>query len=284
MEQVGLTSGEQFLRDAARAYFEDRYERPNMHLNIRLHKDLAWTPALRFTIQGHVNVFVEPSDIGPYPQIFALRSSNVRRFPQPIAIYSVCPEGMTSRPEQRRDMKRLEADGFGLIIVDADGHAKLEFPTIPLIQIISSAEFKNEIRGLPKIVRQRVSETYEDYCGKPVNGVKSITEVIEGLVQQAGNEFVKRGFLPRNRLGNGVAGVLDALHDDARCNNVRAELGGVRNYIRRYRNPSHHWPRGKKKAYEKYADCRHGFLEGIKQIQQFRLAMKGVGLSGNLPR
>lgn len=285
MDLVGLTSGEEFLRDAARKYFEDIFEEPSMHLNSTLHHKLAWRPALRFTVYQHVNVFVEPSESGPYPQIFDLRASDVRRFPEPIAIYSVCPEHMiSSTDQQRRDLRRLEADGFGLITVDSNGVGKRSLSTIPLIQIIDQSEFKSEIVGLPKTIRQRVSESFEDYRAQPVNGVKSLSEVVEGLVQKAGTEIIKRGYLSKSQLGNSVANTLDAMHAENRFQSVRGQIGGLRSYIQRYRNLSHHWPRTKKGAYKKYSDCRHAFLEGIKQIHEFRQAMKNVGLSGNLPR
>lgn len=284
MNIVGLTSGEEYLRDAARTYFEDIYEKPDMHLNSQLHLELEWTPALRFTVHEHINVFVEPCESGPYPQIFSLRSSDVRGFPQPIAIYSVCPEDMTTSPEQRRDLKRLEADGFGLITVDSYGRGKRVLSTIPLVQIISTSEFKREITGLPKKIRQRVSEAYEDYCTKPVNGVKSLSEVVEGLAQQAGSDSVKQKHLSHAQIGNSVASTLDSMHGVNAFLPARAQIGGIRSYIQRYRNLSHHWPRNKRRAYQKYSDCRHAFLEGIKQVHEFRRAMRTVGLSGNLPR
>ena len=81
-----------------------------------------------------------------------------------------------------------------------------------------------------------------------------------------------------------MAGALDALYNAKQFKNVRGAIGGARSYISAYRNPGHHWPRNTKKAYEKYAACRHAFLEGIKQIQRFREAMRSVSLSGNLPK
>ena len=279
---VGLTSGVDFLRDAARMFFEDRYESPVMHLNKELHRDLAWTPALRFTIHEHINVFVEPSETGPYPRILELKNAEVRNFPQPIAIYAVCPDNMILTSDQQSNMKRLQSHGFGLITVAQDGHATQLFHASPLIQVIPSAEFKKEIKGLPKKIRQRASEAFEDYCNKPVNGVKTVSELLEGLVTQAGNEAVKKNYLKKTELGNGLAAALDVLYNVNQFKNVRAEIGGVRSYINEYRNLSHHWPRNAKKAHKKYADCRHAFLDGIKQIQRFRAAMKKVALSGNL--
>ena len=171
-----------------------------------------------------------------------------------------------------------------MIAVNGNGDANRVITAIPVIQIISAAEFKQEIIGLPKKLRQRISEAFEDYCSKPVNGVKSLSEVIEGMIEQSGKDAVRKQHLQRNQVTGSVADLLDALYDCPHCNNVRAQIGGVRSYISEYRNLTHHWPKNSKRAHKKFSDCRHAFLDGIKRVHQFRTAMKNVGLSGNLPR
>lgn len=284
MTDVGLTSAEQFLRDSARRFFEELYENPEMHVGKELHRDLSWTPALWFSIHEQVKIFVEPSETSAYPRILELKNGDVRRFPQPIAIYIVCAEEVVHSAAHRAEVSRLKADGYGLITVNGDGDAQRIITAIPLIQIIAAPEFKQEIQGLPKKLRQRISEAFEDYCSKPVNGVKSLSEVVEGLIEQAGRDAVRKQYLQKKQVAGSIADVLDALYDCPRCNNVRAQIGGVRSYVSEYRNLSHHWPNTAKRAYKKFADCRHAFLDGIKRIHQFRGAMKDVGLSGNLPR
>ena len=184
----------------------------------------------------------------------------MRDFPQPIAVYAVCPIDVTSK---QAEVKRLRADGFGLITVDSVGQATLEFSTIPLIQIIPKAMFKEEIKGLPKRIRQRVSEAFVDYCRQPVNGVKTLSELIEGLVTQASNDAIKKKYLSRNNIGSTVATELNALYGSPQFKNAQAAVGGVRSYMAHYRNQTHHWPRNKRVAYNKYADCRHAFLDGL---------------------
>ena len=284
MTTVGLTSCSTFLCEAARTFFKDLYGNPEMHLNEQLHRDLPWIPALWFSIHGHLTIFTEPSEIGPYPRILELKSNDVRHFPRPIAIYAVCPDDMIAKPAQRSDMNRLQDHGFGLVTIDPNGLAHRIFHATPLIQVISQADFKQEIHGLNGKIRQRVSEAFDDYRNNPVNGVKFLSEVIEGLVKQAGNDAVRKAYLSKNKLGDGVAEALDALHQASQCMDARAGIGGVRSYISEYRNLVHHWPRNAKKAYDKYATCRHAFLDGIKKVKRFRTAIKQVGLSGNLPR
>ena len=229
MANVGLTSGEAFLRDAAKTLFEGRYERPRMHVGQELHRDLQWTPALRFTIYGHVNVFVEPSENGPYPRILELKYADVRNFPEPIAIYAVCPENMISTTAQRADMKRLKSHGHGLVIVDRLGNADLVFSPTPVVQVIPSAEFKREIAELPIAFRRRVSETFEEYQNHPTNGVKSLSEIVEGLVQEAAKQAARKTYIsigPNDSLGR----VLSKMQQAAQFSGVRGEIGGVQVY------------------------------------------------------
>lgn len=276
----GLTSGADYLRNAAQEFFGDLYGNPQMHLDTPLHNNLQWTPALRFTIHGHINVFVEVSETSPYPRILELKANVVRNFPQPIAIYAVCPKDILSSKE--REVDRLQNDGFGLIRVDSNQHAKLVFTTIPLVQIISKLEFDNEIEGLSPKFRQRLSEAFEDYGNKPVNGVKSVTEIVEGMVMYVGVRAVKKKILQNSEIKNGTASTLDAMYASPKLSNARAAIGGVRNYNYEYRNISHHWPKSKILAHKKYAKCRHAFLEGIYQIQNFRQALRNVGISARL--
>ena len=55
-------------------------------------------------------------------------------------------------------------------------------------------------------------------------------------------------------------------------------------FVKECRNLTHHWPKNKKAAHKKYADCRHHFLDGLRTIQAFRTAMKAEGLTGNVPK
>ena len=285
MSTDGLTPGHEFLREAARSCFADRYGSPKMHVDKPLNAKLEWVPALRFTIHGHVNVFVEPSDTGPYPRILDIKYVEVTQFPQPIAVYSVCPASVIAKSQGQRDMKRLQSLGFGLVTVDDSGDATLLFPAIPLVQSTSEAEFRQRVVGLPKGIRQRVSEAFVDYRTNPVNGVKALSELVEGMVKRAAQDVAKAaratGKTTKKTPPHApAAAVLSSLHDD--LPRAQAAIGAARSFAKYYRNLSHHWPASKKAAYEKYADCRHQFLEGLRTIQAFRDAMKAAGHTGGL--
>ena len=251
-----------------------------MYVDKPLSPDLEWVPALRFSVHGHINVFVEPSDDGPYPRILTMRSEDVRNYPEPIAVYCVCHDAAMTTTSGLNDSKKLKAHGFGLVTVDRDGDADIKFLAIPLVQAIPEADFKNHLKGLPKRIRQRASEAFEDYQAKPVNGVKTLSELIEGMITQAGRDSAARNCITRAQSQLMSADLLDALY--AKHVSARAAIGGARKFINECRNLTHHWPRNKKAAYQKFFECRHHFLEGLQVIRSFRPAMKANGLSGNV--
>ena len=281
MAPVGLTPGHEFLRDAARVCFEDRYGHPVMHVDKQLSPKLEWIPALRFTIHRYINVFVEPSESGAYPRILEIKHAEVYNFPEPIAVYCVCPENAITTSAGQKDLRRLKSHGFGLVTVDPLGTAEVLFSAIPLVQSISDAEFKLQLRDLPRGIKQRASEAFVEYRNSPVSGVKILSELIEGMIIKAGQDAVKQNHIQPGKISHATpAYVLDALYQNFA--DARAAIGGTRSYFRECRNLSHHWPKKKKDAYRKYADCRHQLLEGIRMARLFREAMKRVNLSGNV--
>ena len=282
MPNDAFTSAHDSLREAARACFAACYGNPTMYDDKPLGTQLQWVPALRFTLHRHINVFVEPSDNGPYPRRLAMLYAEVRNLPEPIAIYSVCHEAAMDNAAGRQERKRLKALGFGLVTVDGEGHAEIDFPATPIVQVISDAEFKQQAKGLPKSIRQPASEAFEHYRGTPVNGVKTLSEVVEALITKAGKDSVSRNGISAKASKGDLADILDALYQQ--YPQARAAIGGARKFIKECRNLVNHAPRTKKDAYRKYTDCRHHFLDGLQTIQAFRKAMKDAGLTGSLPR
>jgi hypothetical protein len=107
--------------------------------------------------------------------------------------------------------------------------------------------------------------------------------VFEGMVLKAGRDAAKKKIIKTSEAKPGApAKTLEALLNTPQCRNAAAAIGGAQSYISMYRNTAHHFPKNKKQALKKYRDCRHGFLDGLKKVQQFREAMKNSGLSGAL--
>lgn len=283
MTAAELVSAADFLGDAACQFFKDRYQVQNIHVSSELHKDLGWTPSLRFIVQDHIHVFVEFSEDSPYPKILRMRHPDVLQFPEPIAVYAVCPEQVALDAANQKDVRDLEDHGYGLVTINQDGVARRRFVAVPLSQVISNADYKAELQGLSPKQKERIALAFEDYKNKPATGVTTLTEVVEGLAKQAAKEAAKKEWITVAEAKGNVADALDAMFQCNSCKNARGAIGGVRSYIANYRNMSHHWPKNKKKAKQRYTECRLAFIEGIRQMRNFRNAMKAIGLSGNLP-
>ena len=250
-----------------------------MHRDKPLSPWLEWVPALRFTLYRHINVFAEPSDNGPYPRMLAMRFGDVMNYPEPIAVYSVCPDDAIATHNGPKEMRRLKSQGFGLVTVDSFGNASILFPAIPLIQAIPEPEFKQQLRGLPRGIRQRASEAFEDYRNKPLNGVKTLSELLEGMIRKAGNDAVAKRAISRNDSQASIAKLLDALH--AKYSAARAAIGGARMFNNYCRNLAHHWPQEQEGFVPEVRRLSAPFPGCLRTIQGFRKAMKNIGLSGN---
>ncbi len=277
----GLTSGVDFLRDRAKDYFSEYYQNPPIKVDEALASNLSWKPTLQFKIQSHLTVLAEVSET-PYPAILHMRRTDIMDMTTPVSVYCVCPEEAYLNDQSQA--RKLIEQGFGLITVDSHGQVERRANCIPLIQRISDAEFHSEIKGLTPLIRRRLVQSFEKYQNSAPAGAADIAEVLEGFILKAGNEGVKKNWLQRGDVRAGqTAKILDAMTSATEFQTAKAPIGGVRAYISSYRNLNHHFPKNQKQAAKKYKDCRHAFLDGIKKVGEFRVAMKSLGLTGGLP-
>ncbi len=277
----GLATGDALLIDGAKGFFDSQFADPAVHTNEAIDDRLLWTPSMYFRATHHLVVAAEVSET-PYPAILRLRHAEVMAFQEPIAVYCVCPEDVYLRKESQPDVRLLRAHGYGLITVDAEGNATKRHGCIPLIQFITDTDFQQQIDGLPKKWRARLSESYEKYLVNAVSGVQDVSEVLEGLALSAAKGAARKRWATASLASQGLADMLDGLSGIPECKSARAAIGGVRSYVKQYRNPSHHYPRNKKEAVKKYRGAQHGFRDGIRQIHSFRAAMAGIGLNLSL--
>jgi hypothetical protein len=281
---AGLTSGTDFLKESAKAYFSSYYQNPPIKVDQELDRKLNWTPSLQFKLQDHLTVLAEVSE-NPYPQILQMRRMDIVDLNFPISVYCICPEEAYLANHGHTEAKKLIEHGFGLLTVSIDGTVQKISSCIPLIQRISEIDFNSEIKGLTPIVRRRLREAFDRYQISAQSGTADIAEVLEGFILKAGRDAAAKGWLRRNQAQPGqMAATLDAMTATPQFGSVIAPIGGARAYVHKYRNASAHFPKNKTQAAIKYRDCRHGFLDGLKQVSTFSKAMKGIGLTGGLAR
>lgn len=282
MTSVELSSGLEGLQAAALKLFKQDGLLPGKSVDA-VAAALKWRPTITLNSSNHIHTLVEISEDKVYPQILRLRHAELTQFPEPVAIYVVCPEEIALEASSQTDVRDLESHGFGLIVVNAAGKAHKQFSAIPVVQVISASDYLNATKGLPTRIKQKAAQAFVDYRSRPVMGVVSLTEVVEGLAIRATNDAQKKGWIAPADVNGPLANALDKMYAANGCRNSRAALGGVRNYIANFRNLNHHWPKNRKKAHEKYVLAKHGFLEGLRHVRDFPTAMKNIGLSGLLP-
>lgn len=267
------------LITAATEFFADQYEKPKLYVNEAINPGLGWAPTLHFHASNHLIVAAEVSAT-PYPAILKLRHAAMTLLREPVAVYCVCPEEEYLKKDNQSEIHDLRAHGYGLITVDDRVIATRRHACIPLIQFIPESDFKQEIEDLPRGWRLRARDSYDKYLVDAVSGVQDISEVLEGLVLSAAKGAAKKGW--HKSFSHSLATVLDELSDLQQCKPARAAIGGVRNFVKQYRNPASHYPRNRQQALQKYRDAPHAFRDGLKQIHSFREAMRNIGITLSL--
>lgn len=280
MSDGGLLPGEEALVDSVKAFFEKQYESNAIRRNEEIDGSLRWTPSLHFQANDHVRIAAEVSE-SPYPAILQRRHADLMAFREPIAVYCACPEEEFLKKENQADIRRLRDHGYGLLTVDDKKQVTKRHGCIPLIQFIPETDFAQEITGLPRAWRVRLRTSYERYLVDPVSGVQDVSEVLEGLVLSAAKAVERKGWVGK-LASMPLAEMLDELSELKQCKPAKAAIGGVRNYVKQYRNPSHHYPKNKLQAYKKYRDAPHAFRDGLKQAHGFRASMLSIGISLSL--
>jgi hypothetical protein len=281
MSDEGISSGLEFLITRARAYFAQIYQSPPFHVSEALDSALNWQPSLHFQVNDHLTIICEASE-SPYPLIFKMRRLDVLKLNRPIAVYCTCPE--EAYLSNQAEAKELMNDGYGLLTVDQQGNVQKRSGCIPLLQQINDGEFVSEIKKMPRKMRTRLAEAFERYKNNAPSGSADIAEVMEGLILKAGREAANKGWIPASQAKPGApAATLTAMQNSAQFqSSAAAAVGAAQAYISMYRNVNHHFPKNKVQAAQKYRDCRHGFLEGLKKVAFVRDSFKNLGLTGGL--
>src|SRR5438128_2536571 len=122
MASAELSSGLESLQTAALKLFKQDGLLPGKAVEA-VADALKWRPTVTLKSSNHIHTLVEISEDKVYPQILRLRHAELTQFPEPVAIYVVCPQEIALEPVSQAEVRDLESHGFGLIVVDAAGKA-----------------------------------------------------------------------------------------------------------------------------------------------------------------
>lgn len=278
MPWSSFTQSEAFLGKAAENYFSSIYERPKISIGEQLDPNLNWRPTFHFRPNKYSLIAVESSPDKIYPEIFRISHTELVHIPKPVCVYCVCPEEVYLQTSNQKNAKELREFGYGLLTVDKSGAVIKKFGCIPLIQHLPESEFNSAIKVFHKVLRIKIKEAYESYNNNAGSGVKELTEIAEGLVNEFAKKAARKGFISNADANGGMAKILDKMILEPKFKKAIAAIGGIRSYYKEYRNTAHHAPKSMKDADKKYRDCLHGFREGLRKIENFRSAMKNIGI------
>lgn len=274
----GITSANAFLRDAVKTYLNLNYDHPPIKEDEDIDSGLGWKPTLSSPINNHLMVLEASEKV--YPLIFRMRRAEMAEVQIPIAVYCVCPEEAYLR--NQKDAQDLEKHGFGLFTVNTDGRAIKKFAAIPIAQHITESDYNEDVKRLPAKIKRMAKVSFDTYKGNSPAGVASLSEILEGIVLKAAKEAAKKGWMSNADASGTLASVLTKMKGLPQFNGANTTLSSAQAFVSRYRNATHHFPKNKKQAHLKYRDCRHGFLDGLRNMQALHDAMKSVGLSGSI--
>jgi hypothetical protein len=217
--------------------------------------------------------------VSPFPESLMLTKAKIANAHLPITIYSICSEDAYLTKDGQREAKELKSHGLGLFTVDADGVVTKQFSGIPIVNHIPLAEFDALLVGIPKGIASRIKTAFDSYNNTPTDGVTAISDVIECLVYDAINGALKKGWMRENSSEKLLAAALDDMAKTLEFKHSAAAIGGVRGFVKSYRNTASHNPRSRKAAYDKYIKCKQAFFAGIQAIDSFYTAMKNTHIS-----
>jgi len=274
---VEFGQSDSFLKEAALKYFQGKYEKPKIEIDEVIDSKLRWRPNFSFKFTNHLTILAEVSE-NPYPNIFKLNHAEINNIYKPISIFCVCP--LASYLTKQSEVKKLRSHGYGLLTVDSEGHVEKQIQPIPLIQHIPENEFLEEIKSFPKRIRLLLKEAFDRYNHAPGAGIQELSQTIEGFIHIAGKKAYQKELITSVN-GDDCASILDKMSASIKFKDAMAGIGGIRSYMKEYRNPAHHTPRNPKQAHKKYIECQHAFRDGIKKLNSFRIALKNLGININ---
>ncbi|MBN2286945.1 MAG: hypothetical protein JXI43_10890 [Tissierellales bacterium] len=279
-----FVQSDKFLIDCVKNFFSDYYERPKIIENEEVFESLKWIPSIHFKPNRFLTIIAEVSPEKVYPKTLKFHHADLLNLQCLISIFCVCPEENYLKRGNQTEIMDLRKDGYGLITINSEGLGTRQFGCIPLIQHISEEEFKGEIsdKNLPRNIKIALKDAFLIYQNGADSGLQKLTEIAEAIVIDACKKSIRKGYLDNKLIKNKTTEILEKMDETDKFKDAIASIGGMRSYLKYYRNPSHHAPKSRKEAIDKHRECKHGFCEGIKVIKRFRFAMKQVGIQTSI--
>jgi hypothetical protein len=237
---------------------------------------ISWRPTFFLKPSKFSIIAVEVED-NLYPESLKGAAQDILHYDFPVSVYQACSlEAYQTDPKQSK-ITQLRNHGFGIITVDADGNAIVQHLCGPLAQNISPIQFESSIKNLKNVVKIPFRAAYDTYKTNEGQGLQQAGQIVEGLISSLASEAEKKGVITRSVLSGALGDQIDALYSTTIFKPHRAALGGVRDFVKEYRNTASHAPKTAKEAADRIKMCRKGFLESIDLATKLGIVTKALG-------
>ena len=252
----------QLVAQRSLAECRNKYGSKSLKIELGLAAAIQWRPTFFLKPSKFEILAVEVSDI-LYPESLRGAASEIMRYHAPICVYQACSTEAFLTDKKQHRTKLLKENGFGLITVDVDGDVHFQHSCVALAQHISNSELDDAVRGVPQRIKQHFQTAYQSYCADPEQGLQRCGQIVEGVMQCLIKHAIATGNLPTTQSGVALANQIDALYGCQPYHKYRAQLGGARQFVQSYRNPTSHAPRTAQEAHARFRLCRKGFMEAV---------------------
>ena len=246
-------------------YCRNHFGSKGLKIEEGIHSSISWRPTFIIKPRAFEICAFEVNDI-IFPDVIKGAAHDIRHYPGLIRVIQVCPMSAYQADKDQRKINTLRAQGFGLLTVGNEGDVVEQFGCVPLAQFITTNELEGIIRELPTALRVRVREAHKTYLVTPTKGVQDCGEILEGLIGSIARQSIPKTQITRSHLRKSAANLIDDMYSEEYFKDHRATLGGVRSFLKLYRNPASHAPKTAKEAAERVRNVREGFVNALRHL------------------
>lgn len=185
----------------------------------------------------------------------------ISRYHTPITVYIVYPLELVQRDKDEKILKELSSLGYGIMTIDGNDNLALRRETIPLSQFITDDLVNELLEGLPANVRKALKSAHDTYVVDAGPGLQKAGQIIEAIVRALHSAGCSRRWQLSEKTSTSAARLVDDLYGAKEMGFAKAEIGGIRSFLKRYRNAASHPAKNAKDAQKKIKGCKRGFEE-----------------------
>jgi len=235
---------------------------------------ISWRPTY-FLKPSRFEIIAVEVDDKIYTEVLKSAAHDIGNFDHPITVYQASPLDVFQNDPRMARIGLLRDHGFGIITVDDEGNARIQHTAQPLAQNILPTRFESDLSGLTQSLKIAFRAAYVTFQTNVGQGLQQAGQIVEGMIGSICSQAEANGTIATS--AGSLADKIDLLYQSNHFRQYRGTLGGVRSFVREFRNTASHAPRSAKEAAEKIRNCKDGFLTGLRLAKQLREDMQRAG-------